>query len=107
MFYNELNKFNSLKPRQGCIKEKKVTTYENASETYNEFLEIYFDEYKSLPNAEKRELGNKYDSTNFFLEHITMISKRICWFIIVPPLEGDEKEVKEGKGLKTLTTSKL
>ena len=40
----------------------------DASELYNEYLEIYFDEYKALSSAKKRKLGNKYDPINLFLE---------------------------------------
>ena len=42
--------------------------YDNASKLYNEYLEIYFDEYKALSDAQKRKLGNKYDPINLFLE---------------------------------------
>ena len=67
-FYNELSKSNSLKLRKRHTKEKKVTAYDNASGLYNEFLEIYFDECKVLPDAKKRKLGNNYDPSNLFLE---------------------------------------
>ena len=40
----------------------------DASELYNEYLEIYFDEYKALSSAKKRKLGNKYDPINLILE---------------------------------------
>ena len=50
--------------------------YDNASELYNEYLGIYFDQYMALPDAEKRKLGNKYDPKNLFLEWYVMIS---CW----------------------------
>ena len=39
--------------------------YDNDSELYNEFLKIYFDEYKFVSDAQKSELGNKYDPTLF------------------------------------------
>ena len=42
--------------------------YDNASKLYNEYLEIYFDEYEALSDAQKRKLGNKYDPINLFLE---------------------------------------
>ena len=42
--------------------------YDNASELYNEYLEIYFEENKALSDAKKRESGNKYDPINLFLE---------------------------------------
>ena len=85
--------------------------YDNASKLYNEYLEIYFDEYKALSDAQKRKLGNKYDPINLFLETYNYDN----WFeneesvdlSDMPPLEGDEEEVKEGKGLKILTPKKL
>ena len=39
--------------------------YDNASKLYNEYLEIYFDEYKALSDAQKRKLGNKYDPIKY------------------------------------------
>ena len=33
---------------------QKVTLYDNASELYNEYLEVYFDEYKTPSDAKKR-----------------------------------------------------
>ena len=59
---------NNLNPQKESAKEKKVTVCDNASELYNEYLEIYFDEYKALSGSHKRNLGNKYDPTNLFLE---------------------------------------
>ena len=38
--------------------------YDNVSERYNEYLEIYFNEHKAFPNDKKRELVNKYDTIN-------------------------------------------
>ena len=56
-------------------------------------------------------MGNKYDPINLFLETYNCDN----WFeneesvdlSDMPPLEGDEEEVKEGKGLKILTPKKL
>ena len=45
-----------------------MTVYDDASKLYNEYLGIYFDEYKSLSDVQKRELGNKYDPINSFFE---------------------------------------
>ena len=42
--------------------------YDNASEIYNEYLEIYFNEYKPLSDAQKKDLDNKYDPTDLFHE---------------------------------------
>ena len=41
-FYSNLNKFNNLNPQKESTKEKKATVYDNASELYNEYLEILF-----------------------------------------------------------------
>ena len=37
----------------------------------------------------------------------TRWSRRICWLPSMPPLERDEEEAKEGKGLKIWTPNKL
>ena len=81
-------------------------------------LEIYV--YKC-----KRKLGNKYDPINLFCEIIMMSYNYDVWFQSeespdttktdekstdlkpMPLLEGDEEEIKEGKGLKILTSNKL
>ena len=88
MFFNELNKFNSLKPRKECKKKKKVTVpdnvselyneyieiyfdqqmADNVSELYNEYIEIYFDQQMAFSDVRKRNLGSRYDPTNLFLE---------------------------------------
>ena len=67
-FYSDLNKFNHLNPPKGSIKEKNATVYDNASEIYNEYLEIYFNEYKPLSDAQKKDLDNKYDPIDLFHE---------------------------------------
>ena len=96
--------------------------YDNDLELYNEFLEIYFDEYKALSDAKIRELDNKHEDANLFLERYNYY----LWFekeksidttkgdeeesadlSSVPLSEVDEEEVIEGIGLKTLTPNKL
>ena len=73
-FYNELKKFNNLNPRKGCTKEE-TTIYNNVKELYNEYLEIYFDQYMTLPDAKKTKPGDKYDpKILFFLMTIIMIT---------------------------------
>ena len=47
-FYSNLNKFNNINPR----KENK-SVYDNASELYGDYGEVYFYEYKFLPNVKK------------------------------------------------------
>ena len=42
--------------------------YINALELYNEYLEIYFNQYMTLSDAEKRKLGYKYDPEDLFLK---------------------------------------
>ena len=55
LFYNEFKKSNSLNPYKEHTKQKKKTVYNNASELYNEYLEIYFHQYMALPDAKKKE----------------------------------------------------
>ena len=84
--------------------------YDNPSELYDEYLEIYFNEYKALPNAKKGELSNRYDPINLFFttyscDELTHTATKSD-LPTMSPLENDE-EVKEGKGLKILATNKL
>ena len=102
----------------------KVSAYDNTSKVYIEYLEIYFDQYMTLSDTWKKELVNKFDSINLFLETYNYDS----WFenevsddttsrkkdkeesidlSDIPPPEGDEEEVKEGKRLKVLIPNKL
>ena len=69
----------------------------------------------------KRELGNKYDPINLFREtynydvwfqseespDTTKTDEKSTDLKPMPLLEDDEEEVKEGKGLKILTSNKL
>ena len=89
--------------------------YYNASELYNDYLEIYFDKYKALPML-KKELGNKYDPVNLFVE----TNNYVILFEneeqpdriksgeestdLPPTLDGDQ--IKEGRKLKFLTPKK-
>ena len=43
------------------IQKEKANVYDKASELYNDFLGIYFDEYDD-------KIEKKYDPTNLFLE---------------------------------------
>ena len=47
--------------------------YNNASELYNEYLGIYYDQYMALPDTEKRKLGKKYHSKKLFLEGMIIV----------------------------------
>ena len=47
---------------------KKNTVYNNASELYNEYLEIYFNQYTTLSDAKKGKLDDNYDPENLFFE---------------------------------------
>ena len=89
--------------------------FDNASEPYNQYLEIYFDEYKALSDIKKRKLSNKYDPINLFLETYNYY----VWFeneesadtqeeikksLYLPDMAPvDDEEVKKEKGLKILT----
>ena len=91
--------------------------YNNASELYNEYLEIYFNQYMTLSNANKIKLGDIYDPEKLFLKGYDysvqsenkeeLTDKKELTVPTMPPLEGDEEEVKEGKELTFLTLNKL
>ena len=118
-FFNDLNKFNKLKTQKEKTKKKKANVYDTASDLCNDFLGIYFDQCNELPDAKRNKMQPKYDHDNLFLE----IYSYDEWFeneestdkrresdreeFDMAPLEGDEEEVKEGKGLKLLTPNKL
>ena len=55
-------------PQKSRTKNKKATVYNNSSELYNEYLEIYFNQYMTLSDAEKRKVGDIYDPEELFLE---------------------------------------
>ena len=74
------NRFNSHE--KDTQKRKKMTLHYSDSELHEEYLKNYFDECKALPNAKRRELGNRYDSIKFFLKHIIVkscLKMRIEW----------------------------
>ena len=97
--------------------------YDKASDLYNDFLAIYFNECNELTDARRNKMEHKYDPAKLFLEKYNYE----VWFenkeftdkeestdkkesVDLPPmpaLVGDEEEVKEGKVLKTLTRNKL
>ena len=53
LFYSELNKFNSINPWKEQTKDKKATVYDNALKLYNEYLEIYLNQYMTISDAKK------------------------------------------------------
>ena len=113
-FYSDLNKFNNLNQQTESTKEKKVSVYDSVSELYNEYLGIYFDQYMTLSDAWEKNLGNKYNPINSFLE-----TYNYNWWLEngesynttsrksdkeesidlshMSPQEGVEEEVKQGK----------
>ena len=53
-FLNDLNYFTSFKPRNRDTKKKKSRMYDTASELYNEFLDLYFDNCCDLLDTKKK-----------------------------------------------------
>ena len=107
--------------------------FKNAANRYNTLLTIYFNGYNSIMNK-KQEMDKKYDPNNLFLEICKYdvvckkdeeksqskpekpITERVKLrrqkaddedLSNIPPLENNEKEQKEEKKLKTLTSNKL
>ena len=94
---------------------------------------IYYDDYNDITDEEKGKMGEKYNPKNLLLKGQGFIEgksksqpeetiaekvklrRRKAYddsdeFIDIPdmpPLEGDEEEVKKGKGLRILTPNKF
>ena len=81
--------------------------YIKSSELYNNFLEIYHNEFNKLPDAEKINFGDNYDPESLFVKEESTYKKEPVDLSDMPPLEGREEEVKKGKGLKLLTPNIL
>ena len=81
--------------------------YNTSAELYSTYLRIYFGQHMAFPDASKKELGDKCNPINLFLD----IYNYDDWFeneeFGMLPLECDEEKVKEEKGLKILTPNKL
>ena len=96
--------------------------YNNASELYNEYLEIYFDGYKTVSDA-KKELGDKYNPVNLFREAYNYDhwseneestdatrksdKKESADLSNMPLLEDDEEDVKEEKRIKIFNSKQI
>ena len=115
-FLNKINKLRKVKSRTEDMKKRKVTVNNAASKLFNEQMVKLDDECNELSNAEKNDFWSRYNISDLFLNDY-------CYpflsGVFVPPLKGDEKvppmpllegddeEVKEGKGLRILTPNKL
>ena len=63
-FFNDLNKFKKLNKKfkkKKKTEKKKTNVLIISSKLYNNFLEIYYDEYNDLSDPKKRNLGDNYD----------------------------------------------
>ena len=80
-------------------------------------VETYFDKYNELSDAKINKMHLKYDPESLFVktynydawsenEELTDKEESVD-SSDMPPLEDDEEEVKDGKGLKILTTNKF
>ena len=68
-FFNDLVNFNNLK-----TEKEKVNVYDNASELYNDYLKIQFDQYYELSDAKREKLSPNMILIIYFLRHIIMMS---------------------------------
>ena len=109
-FFRDLNNLSKLKAETEKPKiNKERNVYDAASKLDNEVLETYFDKYNELSDAKERNIEVKYDPNNLFLksynyslwfENEESTDREGCADLSdMPPVEGDEEEVKEGKGL--------
>ena len=85
--------------------------YVTASESYNDLLKTYFDEYYDLSDAGRKKMEHKYKPKSLFLkacnydlclENEKSTDKKdlndkneSVDLSDMPPMEGDEEEIKE------------
>ena len=93
--------------------------YERTSELYNDLVETYFNEYYDLSDAERKKMKLKklflkaynydvwFENEESTDKEDSTDDKKSADLYDIPPLEGNEEEVKERKGLKILTPNKL
>ena len=97
--------------------------YGPTSKLYNNLQGTYFDEYYHLSDTERKNMDRKYkpkklsldvhnyddwsENEEFTDKEESTDKEKSVDLSNMPPLEGDKKEVKEGKGLKILTPNKL
>ena len=122
-FYNE---FYRLVTKKESTKEKKQIVFDNAPQMYNEYRKTYFNQYMALSDHKKLNwVINMIPLIYFLLMNIIMMGdlkmknplieknnlltkkEESVDLSDMTPLECDEEEVKEGKGLTILTPNKL
>ena len=62
------NKFKKLQIIKQKTEKKRTNLYIISSELYNNFLEIWYDEYNELSDAKKRKLVDNYNTENLFFK---------------------------------------
>ena len=67
-FFDDLDKFNKLKPQKEETIDKTKNEYDTVLELYNGLLETYFDEYFDLSDAKRSKIDPKYDSAILTLD---------------------------------------
>ena len=105
-FSDDLENFTKIKPAKLSKKKEQEKGYDAAVELYNKRFENFCDQYEELLDA-KKKLDHKFKSINLKFKGYNYDG----WFTKKESddktLEGDEKEVKEGKLLQILTPNKL
>ena len=123
---------NKTKTEKTKIKKKIV--YNNAINLYNTLLTIFFNQNNHIRYRGKEDIDKKFDPSNLLIADYRFnvlkkkgkeksksqpeetIAERVKlrrqeaddeYLSDMPPVEGDQEEVKEGKGLKFLTPNKL
>ena len=128
-----MGEFKNFIPGKSKTKVKKRIVYNNAKRLYNRLISIYYDDYNEIADEKKEKMGEKHYPNNLlfkgqrFIEETSKsqpeetTAERVklrTWkpddhfdelinIPDMPPLEGDEEEVKEEKQLKILTPNKL
>ena len=73
-YFNNIDKFNKLKPKKKRNKAKKANVFDTASELYNDLLEIYFYKYKALSDAKIESLVINMRLLIYFLKYTIIMS---------------------------------
>ena len=82
---------------------KRKVMFDTAHELYNKLLSIYKTQYDKPTKAQRKKIKVQNVPVNIpinlYLDEDDLLT--------MPPLEGDEEEVEEEKGLKVLPPNKL
>ena len=101
--FEKRNELRKVKSKIEYIQKRKAIANDATSKLFNEQMGKLNDEYRELLDLEKREFHSKYNIIDLFLDGY---HNDDLFVLTITPLEGDEEEEKESKGIKILTPNK-